>query len=147
MKSLRRNLISAVVLINFISSINGYDIFSAKRLEASQNTKFLQSKDIKFLIQKAEEAEESNSWEKAIEIRERIIKLIKVNYGEISNESAEEISNLGYLYQSNSQYKKSLPLYKKSLEIYKKIYGLEHPKTALALNDLGMTFLNNSKYK
>ena len=147
MKSLTRNLISAVVIINFISPINGYDIFSTKRLEASQNTKIFQSKDIKFLIQKAEEAEESNSWEKAIEIRKRIIKLIKVNYGEISNETAEEISNLGYLYQSNSQYKKSLPLYKKSLEIYKKIYGLEHPKTALALNDLGMTFLNNSKYK
>ena len=78
MKSLTRNLISAVVIINFISPINGYDIFSTKRLEASQNTKIFRSKDIKFLIQKAEEAEESNSWEKAIEIRKRIIKLIKV---------------------------------------------------------------------
>ena len=59
--------------------------------------------------------------------------------------SAITFYNLGTLYNSQGKYKEANPLYRRALEIREKALGLEHPDTAVSLNNLGTLYANRGR--
>lgn len=126
---------------------NKWLYFLSRSLEASQRINIYKNSDIKKLIEQAEEAENLQLWGKAIEIRKKIIQILKQSYGKFNDETINALNDLGFLYNELGRYKKAEHSLKEAIEYTKKLYGSEHEETLILRSNLAFLYINRDKYK
>ena len=55
-------------------------------------------------------------------------------------------NNIGRIYDSQSDYAKSLEYYNKSLSIYESVLGPDHPDVATLYNNIGLVYSSQGDY-
>ena len=79
-------------------------------------------------------------YNRALEIRERVL-------GPDHPETATSLNNLAALYYNQGWYEEAEPLYKRALEIVKWVLGPDHPDMATSLNNLASLYNNQGRYE
>jgi tetratricopeptide (TPR) repeat protein len=91
------------------------------------------------LIKRGKYAEAQPLFEKALEIRRRLLT-------DDHPSTAESYINLGYNLYLRGRYKEAQPLYEKALEILRRLLTDDHPLTAESYNNLAMNLGRQAKY-
>ena len=127
-----------LVLIGSIQTIETRDLFDRApiKIHKAINNQILLDQ----LNKDAEIAEKLFSWDKAIEIRKKILNISENIYQYNNQVTATASYNLGLLYRTLGQYEKAEPYLKKAIDIDIKLYGSGHTKTATARNILGLLY-------
>jgi tetratricopeptide (TPR) repeat protein len=93
-----------------------------------------------YLWQRGDYATTLPLYERALEIRERVL-------GTDHPDTAQSLNNLAALYYATGQYEQALPLYERALEIRERVLGKDHPSTATSLNNLAELYQTTGQYE
>ena len=145
MRFLSVPIISLAVLLCSIPSIKSSSLLIKPSIEIKNEEK--EETELNQLRKDAEKAENSLFFNKAIELRKKILK-ISMNIYELDHpETATASLFLGLLYRDLGQYEKAEPYLRQTVEIDKKVYGLDHTETATAKNILGLLYSDLGQFK
>ena len=85
-------------------------------------------------------------YDKALEVRKRLIKLCEEFYGKEHPNTASSYNNIGNVYINLGEYDKALKYLKRALDIRERVLSKEHPDTAGSYNNIGNVYIKLGEY-
>jgi tetratricopeptide (TPR) repeat protein len=84
---------------------------------------------------------------KAIGYYQQALSIWKKNYGEMHQNIAAVMNNLGSAWKALDALEKAIDYFQRALDIWKKVYGKEHQMVAAAMNNLGLAYNTLGEYR
>ncbi len=105
-----------------------------------------QSAELMKVLQQCQALSKASKYKEGIPCLERLVELIKKEYGPTHKITVAQMNNLAGLYKSQGRYNEAEPLYRRALQINEKALGADHPSLAAGFTDLARLYKSQRRY-